>query len=127
MTLKASDFLAKTGAVRNLVCTPCDVATLLLRELKDNAETHLHGRVTDVVIAVPNDCGITDRQTILQAAEQAGLATLRLIPAGSAAALHFAATHPCPEGRVLTVDVGSGMRVVKQTSRYCEAEFESRC
>lgn len=89
----------------------CDVAALLLRELKDNAETHLHGHVTDVVVAVPNDCGITDRQTILQAVEQAGLTTIRLIPAGAAAALHFAATQPCPEGRVLTIDVGSSLKI----------------
>lgn len=67
--------------------SPEEIAAVILRQLKKNAEAYLREEVTDVVITVPAAFSDAQRQAVKDAGRIAGLRVLRIIsePCGKAA------------------------------------------
>lgn len=70
---------------------PLDILTLVLKQLKEDAERLLGSgkTVRQAVLTVPACFGTLQRASIMGAAAKAGLDVLRLIPKPSAAALAY--------------------------------------
>jgi molecular chaperone DnaK len=68
---------------------PEEIAAIILRKLRTEAEIFLDETITKAVIAVPSNFNLSQRQAIKNAGRIAGLEVLRLIDATSAAALSY--------------------------------------
>ncbi|GAB6260287.1 molecular chaperone HscC [Photobacterium sp. R1] len=87
--------------------TPTELCSLILRSLKDDAETFLGESVREVVISVPAYFSDQQRKQVHQAAELAGLIAVRLINEPTAACLAYS-LHETHERRFLVFDLGGG-------------------
>ncbi|NAW65914.1 Hsp70 family protein [Photobacterium halotolerans] len=87
--------------------TPTELCALILRSLKDDAETYLNERVREVVISVPAYFSDQQRKQVHQAAELAELIAVRLINEPTAACLAYS-LHETHERRFLVFDLGGG-------------------
>nr|WP_255558075.1 Hsp70 family protein [Photobacterium sp. WH24] len=87
--------------------TPTELCALILRSLKDDAETYLDERVREVVISVPAYFSDQQRKQVHQAAELAELIAVRLINEPTAACLAYS-LHETHERRFLVFDLGGG-------------------
>ena len=67
--------------------TPPEISAVILRSLKETAESHLGHKVTRAVITVPAYFNDTQRQSTRDAGRIAGLDVLRIINEPAAAAL----------------------------------------
>ncbi|WP_309302772.1 Hsp70 family protein [Streptomyces sp. PT12] len=83
-----------------------DVAGLILARLRQDAETYLGERVTDVVLAVPVGFGHDQRAALVVAGERAGLTVLRLINEPSAVAMAYGLDRD--DCTLLIFDLGGG-------------------
>jgi molecular chaperone DnaK len=88
--------------------TPVELSAQVLASLRTDAETHLGGPLGEVVITVPAYFGEDARRDTMQAAEQAGLATIELIHEPTAAALAYGARVADGDRTVLVYDLGGG-------------------
>ncbi|SOC15932.1 molecular chaperone HscC [Alloalcanivorax xenomutans] len=84
-----------------------ELSSLVLRSLKEDAETYLGEPVTEAVISVPAYFNDNQRHATKQAAELAGLTVRRLINEPTAAAMAYG-LHEKQEGLFLILDLGGG-------------------
>jgi molecular chaperone DnaK len=75
--------------VRGQQHSPPEISALILRKLKEAAEAHLGGKVTDAVITVPAYFNDAQRQATKDAGKIADLNVLRIINEPTAAALAY--------------------------------------
>ena len=87
--------------------TPQEVSALILRRLKQAAETDLGQPVTKAVITVPAYFSDAQRQATRDAGELAGLEVVRIINEPTAAALAYEVDHPSGKN-ILVYDLGGG-------------------
>lgn len=88
--------------------TAPELSALVLKSLKQDAETHLGEPVTEAVISVPAYFNDVQRKATRLAGELAGLKVERLINEPTAAAMAYG-LHEKPEGsRFMVVDLGGG-------------------
>ena len=69
--------------------TPPEISAMILRKLKEAAEAHLGGKITDAVITVPAYFNDAQRQATKDAGQIAGLDVKRIINEPTAAALAY--------------------------------------
>ncbi len=102
--------------------TPQEISALILRRLKQAAETELGQTVSKAVITVPAYFSDAQRQATRDAGELAGLEVVRIINEPTAAALAYEVDHP--EGKtILVYDLGGGtfdVSVVRLTQDVTE-------
>lgn len=91
----------------NRTFTATELSSLVLRSLKEDAETYLGEPVTDAVISVPAYFNDNQRHATKLAAELAGLKVERLINEPTAAAIAYG-LHQKQEGMFLILDLGGG-------------------
>src|SRR5690554_5229624 len=84
-----------------------ELSSLILRSLKEDAETFLGESISSAVISVPAYFNDNQRQATRQAAELAGLKVERLINEPTAAAIAYG-LHEKQEGMFLILDFGGG-------------------
>lgn len=87
--------------------TPQEIASLILRHLKQEAEAYLGSSVRRAVLAVPAHFNDSQRQSAREAGRLAGLDILRVINEPTAAALAYGNRHS-DKRRVLVIDLGGG-------------------
>ncbi len=87
---------------------PEQIASLILKHLKQNAELALSTTISDVVLSVPAFYPDAKRQATLDAGELAGLTITRLISEPTAAALAFGIDHLDLEEQMMVFDFGGG-------------------
>ncbi|MGC7561023.1 molecular chaperone HscC [Pasteurella sp. PK-2025] len=85
-----------------------ELSALILKSLKDDAETFLGEPVTDVVITVPAYFNAIQRQATKAAAQMAGLNVLRLLNEPTAAGLAYNLQEKPDDTRFLIYDLGGG-------------------
>ena len=84
------------------------LSSLVLRKIKEDAETFLGEEITEAVISVPAYFDDTRRNATKQSAEMAGLYVERLINEPSAAALAYMQKHGFEDGTYMVIDFGGG-------------------
>jgi molecular chaperone DnaK len=94
------NFFGKTYSAENL-------SALLLKKLKEDAELELNQKISKAVITVPAYFDDLQKKATIRAAEQAGLAVLRIINEPTAAAIAFGAAHG-KDQTLLVYDLGGG-------------------
>ncbi|HEX7245795.1 MAG TPA: Hsp70 family protein [Solirubrobacterales bacterium] len=88
--------------------TPEELSSLILKKLKNMAEQHFGGPVSQAVITVPHYFGEPERAATRSAGEIAGLEVLQIVNEPTAAAIvHGVDNRPDP-GRLLVFDLGGG-------------------
>ncbi len=87
--------------------TPQEIAAMIIRKLKEDAEAYLGGEVTEAVITVPAYFEDAQRQATKDAGKIAGLEVKRLINEPTAAALAYGMDKK-GEATILVFDLGGG-------------------
>jgi molecular chaperone DnaK len=87
---------------------PEEIAAVILRKLKQNAEILLGEPIEEVVLSVPANFAEAARNATFQAGNLAGLKITRLINEPTAAALAFGVKHIDLEEQVIVFDFGGG-------------------
>lgn len=105
----AAEFKRSMGLRKDLTLgkksfTPEELSSLVLRKIKEDAESYLGEEVTEAVISVPAYFDDNSRT----ATKLAGLHTERLVNEPSAAALAYQARHGFEDGTYMVVDFGGG-------------------
>jgi molecular chaperone DnaK len=75
--------------IRGKQYSPPEISAMILRKLKEAAESHLGGKVTQAVITVPAYFNDSQRQATKDAGAIAGLEVLRIVNEPTAAALAY--------------------------------------
>jgi len=94
-------------AVRERLVTPAEVSAVILRALKDRAETALGTAVHKVVVTVPAYFNDAQRQATKDAGKLAGLEVVRLLNEPTAASLAYGLNKK-EEGLIAVYDFGGG-------------------
>jgi molecular chaperone DnaK len=87
---------------------PEEIAAVILRKLKQNAENLLGEPVQEVMLSVPANVPDAARTATINAGQLAGLSVLRLINEPTAAALAFGVEHVDADEQVVVFDFGGG-------------------
>ena len=87
--------------------TPQEISALILRKLKEDAETYLGETVTQAVITVPAYFNDSQRQATKDAGQIAGLEVLRIVNEPTAASLAYGLDKRSPE-TIMVFDLGGG-------------------
>lgn len=87
--------------------SPPEISAFILRELKNIAERHLGGEVSEAVITVPAYFNDAQRQATMDAGQIAGLRVRRIINEPTAAALAYG-LNMAEDQLVLVYDLGGG-------------------
>ncbi|AHJ29737.1 Hsp70 family protein [Nodularia spumigena CS-584] len=98
----------KVFTLREQDYRPEEIAALILRKLKENAEEALGHPIQDVVISVPANFPDAARKATFNAGEIAGLNVLRLLNEPTAAALAFGIKNIASEEQLVVFDFGGG-------------------
>src|ERR1700684_3678545 len=93
--------------VRGKKYSPSQISAFILQKMKETAESHLGGTVTQAVITVPPYFNDAQRQATKDAGRIAGLEVLRIINEPTAAALAYGMDKKGQE-TVLVFDLGGG-------------------
>jgi len=88
--------------------TPTDLSAILLRKLKNDAESDLGSSVNQAVITVPAYFNNFQREATIKAGEIAGLKVLRIINEPTAAALAYGIAKSSSRQTVIVYDLGGG-------------------
>ncbi|MGH8500452.1 MAG: Hsp70 family protein, partial [Methylococcales bacterium] len=87
--------------------TPQEISAMILKRLKEIAESYLKQTVSKAVITVPAYFNDAQRQATREAGEIAGLDVVRMINEPTAAALSYETGHQDGK-RILVYDLGGG-------------------
>lgn len=98
----------KVFRLQNQEYRPEEIAALILRKLRENAEEALGYPIKDVVISVPANFPDAARKATFNAGEIAGLNIIRLINEPTAAALAFGIKNINSEEQIVVFDFGGG-------------------
>jgi len=93
--------------IRGKQYSPPEISAMILRKLKEAAEAHLGGKVTQAVITVPAYFNDSQRQATKDAGQIAGLEVLRIINEPTAAALAYGLDKKSDE-EISVYDLGGG-------------------
>ena len=85
-----------------------DLSAILLRYLKEEAETVTHQTIDEAVVTVPAYFYHKERQVTMNAAKKAGLKVRQIINEPTAAAINYGVNHWRENARVLVYDLGGG-------------------
>jgi molecular chaperone DnaK len=88
--------------------SPQQIAALILKQLKQDAERYLGTSVEEAVISVPAYFNDVERQATIDAGTIAGLKVEKIINEPTAAALAYGLGHGDAEQRILVYDLGGG-------------------
>lgn len=108
--------------------TPETLSAVVLRSLKEDAETHLGHPVRRAVVTVPAYFNELQRQATLRAGEIAGLAIDRILNEPTAAALAYGYHESNGERMILVFDLGGGtfdVSIVDQIEGVIEVRSSS--
>jgi molecular chaperone HscC len=100
-----TDRTAKLGS-RSFSAT--ELSSLLLRELKQDAENFLDQEINEAVITVPAYFNENQRKSTKQAGEMAGLKVRRIVNEPTAAALTYGFHNRNSDKKILVIDLGGG-------------------
>lgn len=98
----------ETITIDSIKYSPEEISGIILKKLKEDAETFLGGPVSDAVITVPAYFNDNQRAATMQAAKIAGLNVLRIINEPTAAALAYGANNQTEGERIIIMDLGGG-------------------
>jgi molecular chaperone DnaK len=93
--------------IRGKQYSPPEISAMILRKLKEAAEAHLGGKVTQAVITVPAYFNDSQRQATKDSGQIAGLEVLRIINEPTAAALAYGLDKKTDE-QIAVYDLGGG-------------------
>jgi molecular chaperone DnaK len=93
--------------IRGKLYSPPEISAMILRKLKEAAEAHLGGKVTQAVITVPAYFNDSQRQATKDAGRIAGLEVQRIINEPTAAALAYGLDRKSDE-QIAVYDLGGG-------------------
>jgi molecular chaperone HscC len=88
--------------------TPSELSSLVLRSLREDAESHLGAEIMDAVITVPAYFNDSQRQATKHAGSLAGLNVRRIVNEPTAAALTYGFHDRADEKYYLVIDLGGG-------------------
>ncbi len=88
--------------------TPTDLSALVLRTLKEDAESYLGEEITEAVISVPAYFNEHQRKATKLAGKLAGLKVERLISEPTAAAIAFGVDNSADNTTIMVFDLGGG-------------------
>ncbi|MBR6337846.1 MAG: Hsp70 family protein [Ruminococcus sp.] len=88
--------------------TAQQLSSIMLRELKRQAEKVTGQRIDEAVVTVPAYFGELQREPTLRAAKDAGLTVRQLVSEPTAAAMNYAADHFRENAKILVYDLGGG-------------------
>ncbi len=88
--------------------TPISLSSLVLKELKRQAEKHLGYEVDQAIISVPAYFSEQQRAETIQAGEVVGLEVLRIINEPTAAGINFGLAHKDLDEHMVILDLGGG-------------------
>lgn len=88
--------------------SPQEISAVILRHLKEQAETALGESLSEAVISVPAYFTAVQRRATHDAAELAGFSVRRLVNEPTAAALAYGAERPNVEEKIVVYDLGGG-------------------
>src|ERR671918_2657861 len=94
--------------IRGKQYSPPEISAMILRKLKEAAESHLGEKVTQAVITVPAYFNDSQRQATKDAGTIAGLEVLRIINEPTAAALAYGLDKTGQETVLAVYDLGGG-------------------
>src|SRR5690349_6915981 len=93
--------------IRGKQYSPPEISAMILRKLKEAAEAHLGGKVTQAVVTVPAYFNDSQRQATKDAGTIAGLEVLRIINEPTAASLAYGLDKKKDE-QIAVYDLGGG-------------------
>lgn len=85
-----------------------ELSSILLKYLKEEAETVLGEKIEEAVITVPAYFYHKERKATLEAAKMAGIPVRQLINEPTAAAMNYGVNHWRENSRILVYDLGGG-------------------
>jgi molecular chaperone DnaK len=85
-----------------------DLSSLLLRRLKEDAESELGDTIKDAVITVPAYFYSTEREATVRAADAAGIKVRKIIDEPNAAAMAYGLNNWRENANILVYDLGGG-------------------
>lgn len=99
---------ARTWKIHGRKYTPTDLSALVLRSLKEDAESYLQEQVTEAVISVPAYFNEHQRKATKLAGKLAGLRVDRIISEPTAAAIAYGVNKCTDSTKIMVFDLGGG-------------------